>query len=184
MALAFAVSFRGGDHLTAGNYGTEFGGSWWKFEAVDRHSIKNKGFEVKFHEDLMALYDVLGICKFSRHMFFLEGLPELVAAQTGLSLSSGELLTVGERVYNLARAFNVREGFSRTNDHLPKRVMEEPIPEGPSAGDRVSYEELQAMLDDYYEARGWNKQGVPLKAKLVSLDLETIAEEVGSGRVG
>ena len=88
------------------------------------------------------------------------------------------------QVYNLARAFNVREGFSRTNDHLPKRVMEEPIPEGPSAGDRVSYEELQAMLDDYYEARGWNKQGVPLKAKLVSLDLETIAEEVGSGRVG
>jgi len=184
VALAFAVSFRGGDHLTAGNYGTEFGGSWWKFEAVDRHSTVNKGFEVKFHEDLMALYDVLGICKFSRHMFFLEGLPELVAAQTGLSLSSGELLTVGERVYNLARAFNVREGFSRTNDHLPKRVMEEPIPEGPSAGDRVSYEELQAMLDDYYEARGWNKQGVPLKAKLVSLDLESLAEEVGSGRVG
>jgi len=182
VALAFAVSFRGGDHLTAGNYGTEFGGSWWRFEAVDRHSIVNKGFEVKFHEDLMALYDVLGICKFSRHMFFLEGLPELVRAQTGLELSAGELLTVGERVYNLARAFNVREGFSRKQDHLPKRVMEEPIPEGPSAGDRVSYEELQAMLDDYYEARGWNRAGVPLKAKLVSLDLEEIAEETGAGR--
>lgn len=184
VALAFAVSFRGGDHLTAGNYGTEFGGSWWKFEAVDRHSVVNKGFEVKLHEDLMALYDVLGICKFSRHMFFLEGLPELVAAQTGLSLSSGELLTVGERVYNLARAFNVREGFTREHDHLPKRVMEEPIPEGPSAGDRVSYEELQVMLDDYYEARGWTRAGIPLKAKLVSLDLEAVAEEVGAGKVG
>jgi len=184
VALAFAVSFRGGCHLTAGVYGAEFGGSWWKFEAVDRHSIKNKGFEVKLHEDLMALYDVLGICKFSRHMFFLEGLPELVAAQTGLELSAAELLTIGERVYNLARAFNVREGFSRDDDHLPKRVMEEPIPEGPSTGDRVSYEELQAMLDDYYEARGWNKQGVPLKAKLVSLDLPEVAEEVGAGKVG
>jgi len=184
VALAFAVSFRGGDHLTAGNYGTEFGGSWWVFEAVDRHSIMNKGFEVKLHEDLMALYDVLGICKFSRHMFFLEGLPELVAAQTGLSLTAAELLTVGERVYNLARAFNVREGFTREHDHLPKRVLEEPIPEGPSAGDRVSYEELQAMLDDYYQARGWTRAGVPLKAKLVSLDLDSIAEEVGSGQVG
>jgi len=78
----------------------------------------------------------------------------------------------------------VREGFRREQDHLPKRVMEEPIPEGPSAGNRVSYEELQAMLDAYYEARGWNKQGVPLKAKLVSLDLPEVAEEVGTGRVG
>ncbi len=184
VALAFAVSFRGGDHLTAGNYGTEFGGSWWKFERVDKRSSRNKGFEVKLHEDLMAVYDALGICKFSRHMFFLEGLPELVEAQTGLSLTSAELLTVGERIYNLARAFNVREGFTREHDRLPQRVMEEPIPEGPAAGERVSFEELQAMLDDYYEARGWDASGVPLKAKLVSLDLTEIADEVGTGEIG
>ncbi|MCR4391840.1 MAG: aldehyde ferredoxin oxidoreductase family protein [Candidatus Acetothermia bacterium] len=184
VALAFAVAFRGGDHLTAGVYGTEFGGSWWRFEAVDRRSLRGKGFEVKFHEDLMAVYDTLGICKFSRHMFFLEGLPDLVAAQTGLSFTAAELLTVGERTYNLARAFNVREGFTRKEDHLPVRVMEDPIPEGPSAGDRVSYEELQLLLDDYYEARGWSRDGVPLKARLASLDLPDVAEAVGAKGAG
>ncbi|MEN3009426.1 MAG: aldehyde ferredoxin oxidoreductase family protein [Candidatus Bipolaricaulaceae bacterium] len=180
VALAFAVAFRGGDHLTAGVYGTEYGGAWWKFEAVDRRSLRGKGFQVKIHEDLMALYDVLGICKFSRHIFFLEALPDMVAAQTGLELTAAELLTVGERVYNLARAFNVREGFSRKDDHLPHRVMAEPIPEGPSAGDRVPYEELQKLLDDYYEARGWSRDGVPLKARLVALDLPEVAEAVGA----
>lgn len=180
VALAFAVAFRGGDHLTAGVYGTEYGGAWWKFEAVDRRSLRGKGFEVKLHEDLMALYDTLGVCKFSRHIFFLEAFPEMVAAQTGLELTMAELLTVGERIYNLARAFNVREGFSRKDDHLPYRVMEEPIPEGPSAGDRVPYEELQKLLDDYYEARGWSREGIPLKARLVSLDLPDVAEVVGA----
>ncbi len=179
VALAFAAAFRGGDHLTACAYGLEYGGKWWKFVA-DRHSLKGKGFEIKLLEDLMALYDTLGICKFSRHIFFLEGLPEMVAAQTGLELTAGELLTVGERIYNLARAFNVREGFTRQDDHLPPRAMHDPIPEGPSAGDRVSYEELQALLDDYYEARGWSREGVPLAARLVSLDLPEVAEAVGA----
>lgn len=180
VALAFAVAFRGGDHLTAGVYGTEYGGAWWKFEAVDRRSLWGKGFEVKLHEDLMALYDALGVCKFSRHIFFLEAFPEMVAAQTGLALTAAELLTVGERIYNLARAFNVRAGFSRQDDHLPPRVMEDPIPAGPSAGDRVPYEELQKLLDDYYAARGWSREGIPLKARLVSLDLAEVAEVVGA----
>lgn len=170
VALAFAAAFRGGDHLTACAYGLEYGGKWWKFVA-DRHSLKGKGFQIKLLEDLMALYDTLGICKFSRHIFFLEGLPQMVAAQTGVELAAAELLTVGERVYNLARAFNVREGFARKDDHLPARAMRDPIPEGPSAGDRIRAEELEALLDDYYEARGWSREGVPLAARLVSLDL-------------
>jgi len=182
-ALAFAVAFRGGDHLTAGVYGLEYGGSWWKFTA-DRHSLRGKGFEVRLLEDLMAVYDTLGICKFSRHLFFLDGLLEMVGAQLGAAPTGAELLTVGERTYNLARAFNVREGFSRNDDHLPKRVMENPIPEGPSAGNRVSYEELQLLLDDYYEARGWSREGVPLAARLASLDLPDVADAVGAKSVG
>lgn len=75
---------------------------------------------MKLLEDLMAVYDTLGVCKFTRHIYFLEALPEMVAAQTGLELTSAELLTIGERAYNLARAFNVREGFSRNDDHLPR----------------------------------------------------------------
>ena len=179
VALAFAVAFRGGDHLTGGVYGLEYGGSWWKLTA-DRHSLRGKGFEVRLVEDLMAVYDTLGVCKFTRHIYFLEGLPEMVAAQTGLELTAAELLSIGERTSNLARAFNVREGFARKDDHLPPRVMELPIPEGPSAGDRVSLEELQALLDDYYEARGWSREGVPLKGRLASLDLPDVADAVGA----
>jgi len=181
MALALAVSYRGACHLTAGVYGTELVGKWWKFENIDRLSHENKGFEIKFHEDLMQLYDTLGACKFSRHMFFLEGFPEMVYAVTGLNVDKSYLITVGERMYNIARAFNVREGFSRKDDTLPWRIMHEPIPKGPSAGARVSPKELEHMLDEYYQARGWSNEGIPTKAKLISLDLDDIAEEVGVG---
>ena len=180
VALAFAVSTRGGCHLTGGVYGAELSGKWWRFEGVDRFSHEGKGFEVKIHEDLMTVYDVVGICKFSRHMFYIEGFPELVNAVTGFNLSVSTLLTVGERVYNLQRAFNVREGFRRKDDGLPERILTEPIPEGKSKGSFVAREELEEMLDEYYAARGWSKDGVPTKAKLVALDLPDVAEEVGA----
>ncbi|MEM1588678.1 MAG: aldehyde ferredoxin oxidoreductase family protein [Candidatus Bathyarchaeia archaeon] len=178
-ALAFAVSVRGGCHLTGVVYGTELSGKWWKFSNVNRFSPKEKGFEVKIHEDIMTIYDILGICKFSRHMFFIEGLPELVAAVTGFNFSISSLVTIGERVYNIQRAFNAREGFTRKDDNLPERVFSEPIPKGKSKGSVLTREEFEKMLDEYYAARGWSINGIPTKAKLTSLDLLDIAEEVG-----
>jgi aldehyde:ferredoxin oxidoreductase len=129
----------------------------------------------------MALYDITGLCKFSRHMFFLEGFPELIEAVTGFQMSKAELMVIGERIYNVAKAFNVREGFGRKDDTLPWRILHEPIPKGKSAGAYVKPKELEHMLDEYYQARGWSEDGVPTKAKLVSLDLEDIAEEIGAG---
>ena len=181
MALAIAVSYRGACHLTAGVYGTELVGRWWKFDGIDRLSAENKGFEVKTHEDLMQVYDAVGLCKFSRHMYTLEGIPELVEAVAGFQISNAELLAIGERIYNVARAFNVREGFSRKDDTLPWRLLHEPIPKGKSAGSYVKPKELEHMLDEYYQARGWSEDGIPTKVKLASLDLEDIAEEIGVG---
>ncbi len=181
MALAFAVSVRGADHLTAGAYGTELVGKWWKFSNIDRTKGENKGFEIAFHENLMAIYDATGVCKFSRHMYFLEGFPELVEAVTGMKMSEAELMVIGERIYNIARAFNVREGFSRKDDTLPYRVMWEPIPEGLSKGLHVPPWELDRMLDEYYQARGWSRDGIPTKVKLIALDLPDIAEDIGVG---
>ncbi len=181
MALAVAVSYRGADHLTAVVYGTELVGKRRVFENVDRTKAEGKGFEVKIHEDLMAVYDATGICKFSRHMFYLEGIPELIEAVYGRRPTNAELLAIGERIVNVARLFNVRAGFTRKDDTLPRRVMHEPIPEGPSKGMYVSEEELNRMLDEYYEARGRSKDGIPLKAKLVALDLmEFLDYGVGS----
>ncbi|MGC8598595.1 MAG: aldehyde ferredoxin oxidoreductase family protein [Thermoplasmata archaeon] len=181
MALAEAVSVRGACHLTAGVYGTELVGKWWKFENVDRFSSRGKGFEVKIHEDFMSVYDSLGICKFSRHMFFIEGLVDILNAYTEFNFSVSELLVAGERIYNVERAFNAREGFTRKDDYLPERVMKDPIPKGVSKGSLVRKEELESMLDEYYQARGWSMDGIPTKAKLHELELDDIGNEIGAG---
>ncbi|PMP74442.1 MAG: aldehyde:ferredoxin oxidoreductase, partial [Aciduliprofundum sp.] len=181
MALAEAVSVRGACHLTAGVYGTELVGKWWKFENVDRFSSRGKGFEVKIHEDFMSVYDSLGICKFSRHMFFIEGLVDIMNAYTEFNFSVSELLVAGERIYNVERAFNAREGFTRKDDYLPERVMKDPIPKGVSKGSLVRKEELESMLDEYYQARGWSMDGIPTKAKLHELELDDIGNEIGAG---
>ncbi len=181
MALAFAVSVRGADHLTAGAYGTELVGRWWKFDNIDRTKGENKGFEIAIHENLMAVYDATGVCKFSRHMYYLEGFPELIEAVTGMHMGNAEVITAGERIMNVARAFNVREGFSRKDDTLPYRITWEPIPEGASKGLHVPPWELDRMLDEYYQARGWSRDGIPTKAKLLALDLPDIAEDIGAG---
>jgi aldehyde:ferredoxin oxidoreductase len=95
----------------------------------------------------------------------------MVRAVTGWDLSVDELETVGERVINLERLFNVREGIGRADDVLPWRVMHEPIPDGPSAGMRCPPEELSQMLDRYYTLRGWNQDGSPTPEKLRSLGI-------------
>ncbi len=182
LGLAFAVSVRGACHLTAGVYGLELVGSWWKYENVDRLSADWKGFEVASLENLMTLYDIVGVCKFSRHMFFLERFVPYLKAITGWDWADENyMMTVGERVYNIQKAYNVKAGFSRKDDTLPYRVTHDPIPKGPSAGSYIKEEELQKMLDDYYMARGWSKEGVPTKTKLTILGLPEIAEEIGSG---
>lgn len=125
----------------------------------------------------MAIYDATGACKFSRHMFFIEAFPEMFKAVTGWDISEEELWVTGERIYNITKMFNIREGFSRKDDHLPWKVSNAPIVAGPSKGLYVSEEELNRMLDEYYLTRGWSREGVPTKAKLSQVGLKDLAEE-------
>lgn len=182
-ALAFAVSTRGACHLTAGYYNWELAGKYWKFEGVDRLSSEWKGFNVKTAEDLATVYDVFGICKFSRHMFFLEGFAEFNNAVTGYEMSHGDIITMGERIYNLQKMFNLREGMDRKDDRLPHRLTHEPIPKGVSKGAVVTDEELQSMLNEYYLARGWSKNSVPTAGKLATLDLLDVVDEATAAKV-
>ena len=182
MALAFAVAPRGADHLTSCFYALEMGGSFWDFEDYDRTKMEGKAVALKAMEDLMTIYDMTGVCKFTRGIMYEEGVRELVNAVTGFDLSNSELMTAGERVYNLSKAFNSREGFSRKDDRLPKRVTEEEIPDGPAKGERISVEEFERELDRYYTVRGWNEEGIPLKNTLKELDLPETATEVGTIR--
>ena len=81
------------------------------------------------------------------------------------------MLDLGEKIWNLVRLFNLREGFERRHDTLPKRFLEEPLPSGPSQGHRITPNDLEKMLDDYYMIRGWDTEGKPTPETLKRLDL-------------
>ncbi len=180
MALAEAVSVRGGCHLTGGIYAPELTGSFWKMSDIDRFSAKWKGYEVKTGEDFMTIYDTLGMCKFSRSLFWIEGLLDGVKAVCGIDHGVDEIMLIGERIYNLEKLINLREGFTRKDDYLPYRITHEPIKNGVSRGYYVKEEELQNMLNEYYLVRGWSREGVPTRMRLFELGLEKEAEELGA----
>jgi aldehyde:ferredoxin oxidoreductase len=86
---------------------------------------------------------------------------------TGMNLKYAEMVKVGERITNIERLFNLREGYTRKEDDLPERFLE-PLHEGQSKGQTF---DAARMLDNYYKLRGWDDQGVPTKEKLRSLSL-------------
>lgn len=179
MALAFAVAPRGADHLTSCFYALEMVGNFWDFEGYDRLKMKGKAQALKAMEDLMMIYDMTGMCKFSRGIMYGEGILELVNAVTGFDMSLSELLNAGERAYNISNGFNVREGFRRKDDMPPERVMTEKVPYGPTKGEKIPQKEFQEELSRYYDVRGWNEEGIPLENTLKRLDLPSIAEKIG-----
>ena len=82
-------------------------------------------------------------------------------------------MKVGERTWNMERLYNLREGFTKADDTLPKRLLEEPVAEGPSQGHTVR---LEIMLEEYYQFRGWDEDGVPKREKLVELGLDALVD--------
>lgn len=103
----------------------------------------------------------------------------LIALATGWNMTMRECMEVGERALKLTRAFNAREGLTRKDDVLPKRLME-PLPDGLFAGKPLTQEMLDTMLDNYYELRGWDKKtGIPTKEKLSAVGLEHVAGQIG-----
>lgn len=175
LALGFAVSPRGADHLKSGGYLVDLNGKFGPFEDVDRFSHEDRGEMVRYLEDLFVAYDCLGVCKFSRKLYEPEDLADTVRLVTGRVLPVDEMFRVGERVTAVRRLFNCREGFGRKDDTLPWRVMNEPVADGPSEGHMVPDEELQVMLDDYYAVRGWDGDGRPTEAKLEELGIGDLA---------
>lgn len=169
--LAYMTSTRGACHLRAGFYAPELVGKFWKWEGIDRLSPVNKGFMVSQTENFMCVYDSVGLCKFSRGFFLIAKLPEVIEAIVGMKFTEEELLKIGERIHNMKGDFNAREGITRKDWLLPPRILEDPIPDGPSKGSKISVDEMNMMLDDYMKARGWTKDGVPTPEKLKELDI-------------
>lgn len=169
--LAYMTSTRGACHLRAGFYAPELVGKFWRWEGIDRQSPEGKGAMVATMENFMCVYDSVGLCKFSRGFFLIEKLCEVIEAITGLKFTEDELLMIGERIHNMKGHFNYREGVTRKDWLLPQRVLEDPIPEGPSKGSLITVEQMNGMLDDYMRARGWTDDGEPTKEQLQKLGI-------------
>ncbi len=165
--LAYAISNRGGCHLRGGYViGTEILGSP---RMIDRFvSVGKAGYAVR-SMDLGAAIDSMVVCRFSTYALNEYVWARLLTAVTGESYEPEEVIGIGERIVNLERLYNLREGFSRKEDTLPKRLLEEPVKTGPARGRTVK---LQEMLDEYYQFRGWDENGVPGEKKLNQLGLE------------
>ncbi|UCD93269.1 MAG: aldehyde ferredoxin oxidoreductase family protein [Methanobacteriota archaeon] len=171
MALAFMTSTRGACHLRTCAYALELTGKFWKFKDVDRFSYEGKGTEIKDMEDLVVVYDALGVCKFSRGYFFASGFIDLIKATTGSNYSEEDILQVGERINNLKQLFVLREGMTREDYVLPEKVTTMPIPKGESDGHMITIEGMNKMLGDYFDARGWDENATPTREKLEELGL-------------
>jgi aldehyde:ferredoxin oxidoreductase len=170
MALGLAVSPRGACHNRSGAYEADFSGD------VDRLRVDSRrGGLVAASEDFAATLDSLIVCKFLRKCFtdfYREG-AELLSKVTGWDYSSAELKRAGERIHNLKKMFNMREGWRCTDDWLPERVLGETLPTGVAQGVGLSPEELRGMIQQYYRARGWDEKGQIPAEKLRELELST-----------
>jgi aldehyde:ferredoxin oxidoreductase len=178
--LNFATSYTGADH-NRGYAFQEIFGIPIPY-AVDRFSAEGKGKLTKWNQDVRsATCDAPTMCAFLLDMavpaIATQNTANLLEAVTGLTLSAEDVQAVGERINNLARAFNVREGFTRRDDTLPERLMTEPLKAGASKGHFISKEDLKKMLDEYYTERGWDlNTGTPTRKKLTDLGLGYAAD--------
>ncbi len=163
--LEYATSNRGGCHVRGYMISPEILGAP---EKLDPQQIEGKDQWVKTFQDLTAVIDSAGLCLFTSFALGLSDYKDLVNAATGFDYTDEELLRVGERIWNMERIFNLKAGIGPDQDTLPKRFLEDPMPDGPNKGQVVKLSEL---LPKYYKIRGWTEEGYPTEEKLKELGL-------------
>lgn len=134
-----------------------------------------EGFNVarltKWVEDYNTIYQCLGICHrtpITQH-YSLDGFSEIYSAVTGVEVGADGLRKAGERVWNLQRLINIRSGLRREGDIFPEKFMKESLIVGEKSYGPISREEVQALMDEYYDERGWDSDGIPTQDKLEEL---------------
>ena len=170
MALAYATADRGACHLRSWVIAKE------AFGDLDPFTPEGKAAEVIDDQDRNSIKWSLILCDFYAADYNI--MVKLLSAATGAKSSENELKLIGERIWNLTRAFNVREGFTRKDDTLPPRMLKEALPSGKGKGHRITKVDFEKMLDEYYSLRGWTKDGIPTLEKLKELRLGDVAEKI------
>jgi len=174
--VGYATGPRGGSHHDIRPTAEKSG-------LVDRKVLEGKGALAAEINHWLILCDSMLLChlgepiwgptKISAHTV------EALNAVTGWNLSYEQARKIAEREWNMIRCLSAREGFNRSDDQLPVRFMEEPIPEGPMKGSCIPKETLERLKDDYYSYRGWDlKTGNPTREKLVELGLDFAIKDI------
>jgi len=159
MGLAYATSNRGACHLRADPYEHDF-------ESTD---VSGKAEVVKNSQDEVSFIDSSGLCLFPGGCgWSLDDYRALVAAACDGEWSEERMQQTGERIWNMERQFNIKAGLGIKDDTLPKRILEEPATSGTGKGLVC---QLDKMLPEYYQLRGWNAEGVPTRETLQRLGL-------------
>jgi aldehyde:ferredoxin oxidoreductase len=173
MAANYATASRGACHLEAISYWMGYGvrwEGWYDPEEFDKHDSTGKGKLAADFQNYMAAYNGLGICKFIiKGKVGPQHTADLVNVALGWDWTPGDLLETGERLVNLKRLINLRFGITRAEDTLPGRFLAEPRPSGMAAG---VLPDLDSMLAEYYQVRGWTPEGAPSPERLAALGLE------------
>ena len=163
MGLTYAISPKGGHHMIAPTMGAEVAG-----DPSRRLRADGKAALVKDTTFIMAIVDSLSLCASMRFVLGLKPMLSLYTAVTGRAITEEQALVAAERILNLERLYNTREGFRRADDTLPPRLTGTPMPSGPSQGNVVP---LETMLDEYYGLMRWDKDGVPERELAETLGL-------------
>lgn len=182
-ALGIAVASRGADHLRNRPTLEVFKlpdevrkKIYGRANDPDPTSYKDKGLIVAWGDDIYAVTDCLGICRFvthgfnSPHLLGYEHLEGLVSSITGLDIDAGDLRQAGRLVLDTERLINANFGLGRDDDTLPKRYFDEPMPSRKTKGHHIDREKFQEMLDEYYAEREWNQDGTLPKDRMQSID--------------
>ena len=175
MGLAYATADRGGCHTRAWPINYETSGVAPNGSSIGRYSASKKAQIVKDQQDHSAAADCLVACWFVRSAIGAERYVRMLNAATGMTMTVDEFIETGERIWNLVRMFNAREGLTARDDTLPERMLAERLPSGIAKGHKLTPAKLTQMLDEYYGLRGWDEStGIPTKDKLRELKLHFI----------
>jgi aldehyde:ferredoxin oxidoreductase len=171
IGLSWATSNRGACHLEGLSHLVEGGVPFYEMgygDVVDGYTNEDKGRLVRIMQDFMATYNALGLCKFLVSSGRLR--PELmgrwVKFVTGWDMDGEKIMTMGDRLYNLKRAYNMKTDFH--DDIISPKLLWALRKEG-SMGEKRQF--FEKMLDDYYRERGWDQNGFPTKETLGKLGL-------------
>lgn len=172
MAANYATANRGACHLEGCSYWMGYGSrwpGWYAPETYDPHQSEGKARVAKDFQDYFSTYNPLGLCKFLiKSGITPQDTADMINSAMGWNMTANELLTTGERIFNQKRWINCQFGIRRKDDTLPHRLLMEARPSGGAEG---VLPDLGKMLEEYYQLRGWNPDGIPSEATMDRLSL-------------